>query len=157
MRISDAEVGVVAVHNLAGLLEDEVGCERWEVKSSKWEMTGVDVGDQHPEACLKSPLSVAFHAACLRIRALPFSHSVLCLDGTECAKTSGSGRQGPKSSIRLLLAIFIHKYEATSLLVLLRITGGVDTEKLVRRRLCNVGFFKWCFCVIVVVGTVITE
>ena len=40
MRISDAEVGVVAVHNLAGLLEDEVGCERWEVK---WEMTGVDV------------------------------------------------------------------------------------------------------------------
>lgn len=40
MRISDAEVGVVAVHNLAGLLEDEVGYERWEVK---WEMTGIDV------------------------------------------------------------------------------------------------------------------
>ena len=65
MRISDAEVGVVAVHNLAGLLEDEVGCERWEVK---WEMTGVDVGDQHPEARLKIPLSVACLLRFVRLR-----------------------------------------------------------------------------------------
>ena len=47
-------VGVVAVHNLAGLLEDEVGCERWEVK---WEMTGVDVGmrGSTPRSLSKEP------------------------------------------------------------------------------------------------------
>ena len=118
----------------------------------KWEMTGDDVGDQHPEARLESPLSVAS----LRLR----PDLSRALDGTECAKRSGSRREGAKSSTSLLLAVFIHTYDANSLLVLLRIAGGVDIEKLVRRRLCNVGFSKWRFCVIVlivVVGTVITE